>query len=190
MDAFLFIRKNEIVRRYIVMNSFDGVLTILGIILAMFVAGVDSASLVVISCLGAIIATGISGILGGYQAEKAEKTRDMKILERHLMRKLDETNIEREYKKLSLIMGLANGLSSTFVGLIVLTPFFFAVAGVIGIAETFYASFALMAISLFLLGAFVGKIAKENLVYHGLLMVAAGALVGLLLYGMAVFGIL
>ncbi len=181
------LKKNEIIRRYVVMNSFDGSLTVLGIIIALYISGITEATLIIISNMGAIIATGVSGIWGGYAAEKAEQTRSIKELERHLMRKLKETRIEKISRKLSLVMGLANGLSSTFVGLIIITPFFFANFGAISVFTAYLFSFGIIAFSLFVLGIFVGKIAKENVWAHGATMLLAGLLVGALVYVLELF---
>ena len=176
------IKKNDIIRRYIVMNSFDGVLTILGIVIAMLVAGALEPRIVIISAVGVIIATGVSGIWGGYSAEKAERKRTMKTLEKHLLRNLSKTRIESEYRKISLIMGLANGLSSSIVSFILIIPFFLAQLNLIGKTEAYFTSIGLIIISLFVLGYFVGEIAKEHKIKQGILMVGAGAVVGIIIY--------
>ena len=53
---------HEIVRRYVVSNSFDGALTMLGIIIANFFAGTMDPHLIVLPGVGAAIALGISGV--------------------------------------------------------------------------------------------------------------------------------
>jgi len=176
------IKKNDIIRRYIVMNSFDGVLTILGIVIAMLVAGALEPRIVIISAVGVIIATGVSGIWGGYSAEKAERKRSIKVLEKHLLRNLSKTNIEEEYKKMSLMMGLANGLSSTIVSFILIIPFFLAQLNLIEKMQAYYFSILLIVFSLFVLGYFIGSIAKERHLQHGIEMIGAGVLVGIIIY--------
>jgi len=176
------IKENDIIRRYIVMNSFDGVLTILGIVIAMLVAGALEPKIVIISSIGVIIATGVSGIWGGYSAETAERKRSLKSLERHLLRSLNATQIESEYKKMSLIMGLANGLSSTIVSFILIIPFFLAQMNLIEKTQAYYSSILLIIIFLFILGYFLGTIAKEKHLKHGIEMIGAGVLVGIIIY--------
>ncbi len=176
------IKKNEIIRRYLIMNSFDGVLTILGIVIAMLVAGALDPGLVIISAIGVIIATGVSGIWGGYSAEKAERKRNLKSLEKHLLRNLNQTQIESKYKEMSLMMGLANGLSSSVVSFILIIPFFLAQFNLINKMTAYFSSIALIVISLFGLGYFVGKIAKEKSIQRGIEMIGAGVLVGIILY--------
>lgn len=164
------------------MNSFDGALTILGIVIAMLVAGAMEPRIVIISSIGVIVATGVSGIWGGYSAERAERKRTIKILEKHLMRKLRKTQIESEYKKMSLFMGLANGLSSTIVSFLLIMPFFLAQFNLISKMEAYYFSVLLILVSLFVLGYFVGMIAKERHLQHAIEMVGAGLLVGVIIY--------
>jgi len=176
------IKENAIIRRYIIMNSFDGVLTILGIVIAMLVAGSMEARIVIISSVGVIIATGVSGIWGGYSAETAERKRNLKTLERHLMRKLKKTQIAAEYKKMSLIMGLANGLSSSIVSFILIIPFFLAQFNLITKMQAYFSSIALIVVFLFGLGYSVGEIAKEKELQHGIEMIGAGVLVGIIIY--------
>ncbi len=176
------IKKNDIIRRYIVMNSFDGVLTILGIVIAMLVAGAMESRIVIISSIGVIIATGVSGIWGGYSAEKAERKRNLKELEKHLLRDLSKTQIETQYKKMSLAMGLANGLSSTIVSFILIIPFFLAQLNLIDKMTAYYSSIGLIIIALFALGYFIGEIAKEKHIIHGIEMIGAGILVGIIIY--------
>lgn len=164
------------------MNSFDGVLTILGIVIAMLVAGALEARIVIISSIGVIIATGVSGIWGGYSAEKAERKRHLKELERHLLRNLNKTQIDLEYKKMSLMMGLANGLSSSIVSFILIIPFFLAQLNFIGKITAYFTSIGLIVIFLFVLGWVVGSIAREHKIKHGIEMIGAGLLVGIIIY--------
>ena len=74
----------EIARRYFVMNFFDGVLTVLGIVIGNFILFVDNDPtndptklLVIIPALATSIAIGISGISGGYLSERAERKRNI-----------------------------------------------------------------------------------------------------------------
>ena len=65
-----------IARRFFVMNSFDGSLTMLGIIVGSWVSGVRNPSKIVGTGLGACLAMGISGMVGAYASERAERILD------------------------------------------------------------------------------------------------------------------
>ncbi|MHA2315938.1 MAG: VIT1/CCC1 transporter family protein, partial [Candidatus Hermodarchaeia archaeon] len=78
-----------IARRYFAMNAFDGTLTIMGIILASHFALHHEARAIVTAGIGACLAMMFSGLAGTYLAEKAEREREFKEMERAMLRKLD-----------------------------------------------------------------------------------------------------
>ena len=61
----------EIARRYFAMNAFDGVLTIIGVLMGNFTAGVEEPRIVVTTGMTTCIAMGISGLWGAYLTEAA-----------------------------------------------------------------------------------------------------------------------
>ena len=131
MNLLEFIRvlKNEdIARRYFVMNSFDGTLTVLGVIVAMFLAGVRSSQLIIVSCLGVAVSLLVSGIWSAYAAEKAERQRRLKELERHLMKDLDETKIDKKFSQLSILLDIFYAYSKTLPGTDIIEYLFPAIA--------------------------------------------------------------
>lgn len=78
---FQITQMGEIVRRYFVMNAFDGVLTSLGIIIsnfALYITGTAenvTSQAILITGYATTIAIGISGLAGAYLAETAELRR-------------------------------------------------------------------------------------------------------------------
>ena len=87
-DHFRILVEHEIVRRYVIINSFDGALTILGIIFAEFFTRIDDPRMVILPGLGAAVAMCVSGIWGAYSAERAEVKRSIRELEVHMMHDL------------------------------------------------------------------------------------------------------
>ena len=76
MDNYFFVPADltsEIARRYFAMNAFDGVLTIIGVLMGNLVAGVSSAQIVLSTGLTTSGAMGISGLWGAYLTESAER---------------------------------------------------------------------------------------------------------------------
>ena len=53
-------RTHDIMRRYFVVNGFDGALTMLGLIIGFLVSGANGLSVIINVCLGAAIALGVS----------------------------------------------------------------------------------------------------------------------------------
>jgi len=184
LSIFKFLVRDNIARRYFVMNSFDGALTILGVMIALWLSSVTETKLVIVSCLGAGIAMLVSGIYGAYAAEKAERVRELKELERHMMTDLDETKIGEKFEQLSVLIALVDGLSPLLVSLILIVPFVLSQFNLISLGYAFAVSFLLVAAILFFLGTFVGKISGENSLKSGAKMVSAGIVVSIIFFAL------
>ena len=189
-DYFKILVEHEIVRRYIIINSFDGALTILGIILAVFVGGVQDPRLVVLPSVGASIAMCVSGIWGSYAAERVEIKKKIRIIEAHLMKDLSGTEFSKKREKMAWIIGLVDGIIPLILAFILIAPFFFVIAGSISISTAYYISLILIAINLFGLGAFAGRTANESMLKQGLMMIFAGLIIGLIFMLLAWLGVL
>jgi len=64
----------EIARRYFAMNAFDGVLTIIGVLMGNYTAHVRNASVVLVTGFSTSIAMGISGLWGAYSPPSGRGT--------------------------------------------------------------------------------------------------------------------
>ena len=71
----------QIARRYFAMNAFDGVLTMIGVLIGNYSAGVESARVIISTGLATSMAIGVSGFWGAYFTESAERKRDLDDLE-------------------------------------------------------------------------------------------------------------
>ncbi len=162
----------KIARRYFVMNAFDGVLAILGILMGSM--AVSATPTVVISTgIGAGIAMGVSGIWGAYLTERAERQLELRELERATLSKLKGTKIGRAANAAVFVIAFIDGLAPFLASLIVLSPFLF-LRGALPIQSLYVASISLAFISLFLLGVFLGRLTRENIIRTGLIMILAG----------------
>ena len=173
-----------------IVNSFDGALTILGIITASCISGIKDPKLVFMPGLGAAIAMCVSGIWGAYVAEIAEIKKKIMALETHLLQDLSDTEFTRKKHGMAWIIGLVNGLSPLIVSLIILTPFLLVNPGILTIKTAYYNAFAIIAAALFITGVFAGNIAKENMIKQGLIMLMAGMTIGAIFILLTTLGIL
>ena len=114
-----------IARRYFAMNSFDGVLTVLGIVLGSFVVEVANPKTIVCISLVTCFAMFVSGFFGTFMAERAEREKELKELERNMLRKLRRSKRGKAALLVSLISSLISGVSPFIGGMIVVSPFFF-----------------------------------------------------------------
>jgi len=188
--ALKLLREHEIIRRYITINSFDGALTIFGIIMASFVAGVENSSVIILPSVGATIAMGVSGMWGAYAAESAEVKQKTQELGRHMLKELKGTKMHKDSVKLAIIVAVVDGLSPMITSFVIILPFFLAKFNMIKISLAYYVSFSIVTLFLFGLGVFLGKIANENVFKNGLKMLGAGVIIGVLFYIMYIGGIL
>jgi len=166
----------EIARRYFAMNAFDGVLTMIGVLMGNYMAGVRNAGIVIHTGIATSIAMGVSGLWGAYLTEAAERERELAELERISLTDLGQTKIGRASRMAVVVVALVDGLLSPFVAsLIVLIPLF--IASLIGNILVSYAfSMAVALVSLFGLGMFLGRISGRSLVGYGLRTLVAGLL--------------
>ncbi|MFQ6087878.1 MAG: VIT1/CCC1 transporter family protein [Candidatus Methanofastidiosia archaeon] len=165
---------DEIARRYLVMNGFDGILTVLGLIVGAYSVGNIDPRIIIGAGIGTVFALGISGISGSYMAEKAERKRKLLMLEKAMLKSLDNSMISEASTTIPILTALINGLSPAVGGFVVLSPFILSIFGYFPIEYAFYASIGLTMLSLFLIGVFIGRISKENVVLHGFKMALIG----------------
>jgi predicted membrane protein (TIGR00267 family) len=161
----------KIVRRYFAMNSFDGALTLFGLLLGSFAAGVSDASLIIKIGFGTAVAIGFSGLAGALMTERAERLREVKRMELALHRRLDNTDYKKAYDFATLITGVVNGLSPLFSAVLLLSPFLF-----VPLPDAYYYAFAMAFGLFFFLGVFLGAVSRENLFITGMKFLGAGVL--------------
>ena len=177
----------EIARRYFAMNAFDGVLTMIGVLIGNYSAGVESARVVISTGLATSMAIGVSGFWGAYFTESAERKRDLDDLESYTLTDLNETKIGRASRTAAIVVSLVDGLAPFLAALVVLSPFF--LTSLWGeIYRSYYLSLAMALGALFALGAFLGAISRENIALTGVKMIGAGLLAMVLGYLLRPFG--
>jgi predicted membrane protein (TIGR00267 family) len=169
---------SKILRRYFVMNSFDGSLTIFGMLLGSYIAQVSDPQLIVRIGISTATAIGFSGLTGALMTERAERLREVKAMERALHRKLDNTEYKKAYEFASFTAAIVDGLSPVLAASLLLSPFF-----IFPIQQAYLYAFGLALTVFFSLGLFLGKISRENLILTG----AKFLLAGLLCMGVIIF---
>ena len=156
------------------MNAFDGALTMLGIIMGAYLAGVIDPMIIIKAGMGAGLAMGISGAWGAYMAERAERSRNMKELENAIFSNLEGTMIDKASKAAVVSVALVDGISPLIATFISILPFFLAVYSNISIFVAIALSIVIIMCMLFLLGVFLSKVAGGRIIINGAIMVLAG----------------
>ncbi len=163
-------------RRYFVMNAFDGAMTSLGIVVGAYVAGDPEPFFILSAGLGASLAMGLSGFVGAYVTEEAERTRELESLEKSMLESLEESVIGRASRFASIWAGIVDGLSPALAAIMCLAPFF-----LFSITFAIRLSVVITLVVLFLLGAFLGKISSRNMFLHGIKLLCVGLVLTLIL---------
>lgn len=179
-------KASGIARRYFVLNGFDGAMTVFGIVLGSWVAGVTKTGIIILAGLGASLAMGFSGFFGALIAEKAERERHLKEMEEATDNKVDPIHYEAA-RFVTIYVALVDGLSPALTAIVSLLPFFFASVGWIPLLSAYMASLTLSLATLFLLGIYLGKVARENGWFYGLLMLTAGGFTALIVFLIQLF---
>jgi predicted membrane protein (TIGR00267 family) len=164
---------SQIARRALANNAFDGVLTMIGVLMGNYLGGVRTPGTVIRIGIATSVSIGVSGLWGAYLAESAERGRELAELEKLSLTDLGDTKIGRASRAAVIVVSLVDGLSPLVSSMIVLLPFLFSV--LIGnVLICYVLSLAVAMISLFGLGMFLGQISGRSLVGYGWRTVIAG----------------
>jgi predicted membrane protein (TIGR00267 family) len=173
---------DRISRRYFVMNSFDGVVTVLGVIVGALATNVLDPAIIFGIGLGASISMFISGFSGTFIAEKAEREIDIEKLKRALLVKsLDHTIYAKVYRVTIIWVSLVDAISPLLSGIIALFPQLLAIKGILEPMTAIYMSIAIILIYLFILGSYLSKITNKNIIIGGLFLLLIGIITTILI---------
>lgn len=173
-------RATGIARRYFVMNGFDGSMTMFGIVIGSWVARLTEAGIIVAAGVGACLAMGASGFFGAFMAERAERKGHLRTLE-NSPAQLDPIHYEAS-RFVSVFVALIDGISPTLTAIVSLAPFILTRMGFLSIGSAYIISFILTLATLFSLGFYLGKIAKEKVWLYGVQMLAVGMVTALIIF--------
>ena len=169
-----------IARRCFVKNGFDGAMTALGIVIGAYISGATNSLWIISAGIGVSIAMGLSGFFGAYITEESERSITLNKLEKSMLKKLDKSVIGRAEKFATLWVALIDGISPFITAMISLIPFILSAFNLLPFLYAFYSSIGIILIVLFLLGAYLGKVSKRNIIISGLKMFLAGLLLTIL----------
>lgn len=174
------LKAGEILRRYFIMNMFDGLLTSVGVVIGARISGALNPKVIVSTVLGASLAMGISGFAGAFMTERAERIREVKELERSLFTNLDNSVISEASRYVAFLAAIIDSLSPLLGSLIPSLPFFLSLMGLIGVPLAFLASLIIAGCLLLGLGFYLGKVCGESKLKYGAYMFLSGLAVAIL----------
>ena len=175
-------RTHDIMRRYFVVNGFDGALTMLGLILGFLLSGTTSLPVIINVCLGAAIALGVSGVSSAYVSEAAERKRALGELEEAMIADLHDSAHGEAARGVPFLIALVNGFAPLSISLLILIPLMLANAGYVLPIPPLYASVVVTLLLIFFLGVFLGNVAGVSLSRSGVQTLLVAILTAALIY--------
>ncbi|AAB85067.1 MULTISPECIES: TIGR00267 family protein [Methanothermobacter] len=182
MDIRGFLHEYINMSRYVALGTLDGILAVMGVTLtASGVAGAGGLSvdnyLIALTGLSGGVALAMSNAFGSFIGERAEETRTMRELERKMMMdegKLDDTIIHQQARRRVYMSMFTHGFSSFMGSFVPVLPF-------LVIADRMTATIVtvlLCLIALLVLGVYLGRVSRENILRTSLEVVVIGVLIG------------
>lgn len=162
-----------IARRAFANNSFDGVLTMVGVVMGSYVVGVEDPRVILVTGLSTALAIGISGGWGAYLAESAERRKELEELQQTTLSDLRNSKIAKAARLAVVQVAAVDGLSPFIAAFLVVSPFFFA-AWLPEIRYAYYASLGMALLALFGLGTYLATVSGENRLAYGIKTAVAG----------------
>lgn len=175
-------RTHGIVRRYFVVNGFDGALTMLGLIMAFLVSASENLFVIINVCLGAAIALGVSGVSSAYVSEQAELRRALNDLEDAMITDLQASAHGEAVRWVPMLIALVNGSAPLVISLIIISPLWLSNWGVSLFVKPLYLSAIIAFVLIFLLGVFLGRISGISWVMSGFKTLLIALVTVLLIY--------
>jgi len=160
-------RTHSIVRRYFVVNGFDGALTMLGLFIGFIFSSPSNLSVIINACMGAAIALGVSGVSSAYISEQAEQQRSLSKLEDAMVADLQEGVHGKATRWVPMLIALVNGSAPLIISILVITPLWLANSGVTLFMPPLYLASIVALIIIFLLGVFLGQVSNISWLRSG-----------------------
>jgi len=169
----------SISRRYFISNGFDGALTSVGIAVGSYLSGVPDGVTVFKIGIGAAIGLGTSGVWSVWEIERAEKRAELTRIEHAMLTDLTETRIQREKAGARQVNALMSGIGPVIGVVFPMIPFLFE-GTLLGLRDATLVSLGVAVSILFVFGAYLADISKQNWIVAGARMGLAGIVVALL----------
>lgn len=175
-------RTHGIVRRYFVVNGFDGALTMLGLIIGFLVSAPADLSVIINACLGAAIALGMSGVSSAYISEAAERRHDLLQLQEAMVADLQQSAHGAAARWVPMLIALVNGLAPLLISLLIIVPLWLAQLGIALPISPLYLAILVALLLIFLLGVFLARIANISWLRSGLQTLLVAIVTAALIY--------
>jgi predicted membrane protein (TIGR00267 family) len=161
-------RSHGILRRYFVVNGFDGALAMLGLNMGFYVGGPVDPAVALTACLGTAIALGMSGLSSAYISEFAERRKWLRELEEAMVKDLTESAHGAAARVVPLLVAAVNGAAPLLIALFITIPWWLANVGMPLGLQTAESAIVLAFLAVFSLGVFLGQVSGTSWLWSGI----------------------
>ncbi len=166
----------SIARRMFVTNSLDGIVAAMGVDIGGFSKNADPL-LIASSIIGGTVAMGIvSGIVGVYLSERAERLKEYRELERRVASSLRESIYWEAVRILPLYVALWSGIGIVLFPILIALPYLLAHVGLVTIEKAYFSSIGIGLGLMGILGFYLGKISRERIMVSVARVLAMGVM--------------
>jgi predicted membrane protein (TIGR00267 family) len=153
----------------------DGSLSTLVIVIG---ASAAEGPIIIAAAVGGNLANGISNVLSAFSAAEAEEYTEMRSIEDAMVSKeLKGSDIERKIRRNTLIASLTDGVASVIGGMFPILPYL-----LLEPPESMYVAAGIVVTMVFLIGIYLGKVSRRNILLSGLKMAGFGIAVAVAVY--------
>ena len=165
-------QSSGLMRRYFVVNGFDGALTMLGILVGFYMGNISDRHTILSACFGAAVALFMSGLSAATISESAERKKALADMEQAMIKDLKQSEHGIAARWSPWLIGLVNGLSPFLISLIILLPILIFKSGY-GYSPV-PTAMSLGLLIMFMLGVFLGRIGGTHWLFSGLKALTVG----------------
>ncbi len=159
--------------RYLVRGFVDGSLSVLGVVIGAMNA---DYSIIIAAGVGGGVANGLSNIFGAMIAETTEVERELSRIERAMLSELRGTELEKEYRKNIVKMGVSDGLATILGSFVPILPIIAAAAYDIAHRDAILLSVLTTVFCLGVIGGYVGRLSRKNVAVSAIKMALFGVI--------------
>ena len=156
-----------IVRRYFVVNGFDGALAMLGLLTVFYLSPAVDLEVVIGACLGTTVALGMSGVTIAYLSESAERRRSLSQLEQAMLTDLANSEHATEARLVTWVIAAVNGAAPVAMALLIMVPLWLALLGVPLPLPALPSAIVTAFLCIFGLGVFLGGVGGTHWLVSG-----------------------
>jgi len=169
-------------RRYFIVNGFDGALTMLGLIIGFLFSSPSSLQVIINACMGATIALAVSGTSSAYVSEQAELRLALSNLQDAMVTELHEGAHAEAVRWVPVLIALVNGSAPLIISLLIIAPLWLASQGVTFIITPVQGAVFIATLIIFLFGVFLGRLSGEIWLISGIKTLLIAVLTIALIY--------